>query len=139
MHRRGRVGGFSVWSGGGAMRWACGDVTTVLCCHANSCAVGFALQSVEKSTFQYVRMSVCPENLGKWSTPPRNESELWPKSIQSCFPLLQGPRCRKSPSALFRSKWVQYDCSRLSDRKKTFFSIRWGIVIVLDPLGSKKC
>ena len=33
-------------------------------------------------------------------------------------PLLQGPSCRKSPSAIFRSSWVEYDYNRLSDRKK---------------------
>ena len=92
---------------------------------ANSYAVGFALQSVEKSTVQYVRMSVCPENLGKWSSPPQNESELSPRSIQSYFPHLQGPSCRKSPSTFFRSKWVKYDYSRPSDGKNVFF----------DPIG----
>ena len=28
-------------------------------------------------------------------------------SFQSCFLLLQGPSCRKSPSTLFRSNWVK--------------------------------
>ena len=70
-------------------------------------------------------MSVCPENLGKWSSPPQNESELSPRSIQSYFPHLQGPSCRKSPSTFFRSKWVKYDYSRPSDGKNVFF----------DPIG----
>ena len=34
-------------------------------------------------------MSFCPENVGKWSSSPKNESECSPRSIQSCFPLLQ--------------------------------------------------
>ena len=73
-----------------------------LCCdEANYYAVGFAVCS--KSTFRYVRVSFCPEHVGNWSSSPQNDLELSPRSIQSCFPLLQGPSCRKSPSALFRS------------------------------------
>ena len=51
-------------------------------------------------------MSFCPENAGNWSPSPQNESQFYPRSVQSCFPLLQGPSCKKSPSALFRSNWV---------------------------------
>ena len=36
-----------------------------------------------KSTFQYVRMSLCPENVGNWSSSPRNDLKFSPKSIQS--------------------------------------------------------
>ena len=88
------------------------------------------LQSVWKSIFQYVRVSVCPENVGNWSPSPLDESEPTPRSIQSeptprsiqsCFPLLQGPSCRKSTSAFFRSNWVEYDYIPRSDRKKRFF------------------
>ena len=45
-----------------------------------------------------------------------------PRSIQSCFQLLQGSGCRKSLSALCRSNWV-----KISDRieKNIFF----------DPIG----
>ena len=51
-------------------------------------------------------MSYYPENVRNWSPSPQIESEFSPRSIQSCFPLLQGPSCRKPPSALFRSNWV---------------------------------
>ena len=50
-----------------------------------------------------------PEH-GNWPSSPQNESELSPKIyIRSCFPLLQGRSCRKSPWALFRSNCVKYD------------------------------
>ena len=52
---------------------------------ANSYAVGFAVRS--KSTFQYVRMSFSPENVGNWSSSPQNDLEFSPRSIQSCFPV----------------------------------------------------
>ena len=52
-----------------------------------------------------MRMSFSPENVGNWSPSPQNDLEFSPRSVQSCFPLLQGPSCRKSPSALFRSNW----------------------------------
>ena len=48
---------------------------------------------------------------------PQNESEF-SSSNQSCFSLLQGPRCRKSPSALFRPNWVKHDYNPRSDGKK---------------------
>ena len=47
-----------------------------------------------------------PRKCRNRSPSPQNESEFSPRSIQSCLPLLQGPSCRKSPSALFRSNWV---------------------------------
>ena len=62
-------------------------------------------------------MSICPENVGSWSSSPQNESECSPRPIQSSFSLLQGLSCRKSPSALFRSNWVKYDCNPRLDRK----------------------
>ena len=65
-------------------------------------------------------MSFCPENVVSWSPSSRNESEFSPRSIQSCFPLLQGPSCRKPPSALFRSNWVT-NPNRI---EKNVFSIR---------------
>ena len=67
------------------------------------------LQSVGKSTFQYVRMSFCPENVEKLSSLPKNESEPSPE----LFPAF--PSCRKSPSAPFRSNWVKYNCNPPSD------------------------
>ena len=66
-----------------------------------------------------------PRKCGNWSFSSQNESELSPRSIQSYFPHLQGPSCRKSPSTFFRSKWVKYDYSRPSDGKNVFF----------DPIG----
>ena len=72
------------------------------------------LQSVDKSTFQNVGMSFCPENVGNWSSSPQNKSELSPRSIQSCVPLLQGPR-----NGFFDP---MNDCT----------------VIVFDPVGLKK-
>ena len=86
--------------------------------------------------YHSVRMSVGPENLGKWSSPPQNESELSPRSIQSCVPLLQGPSCRKSPSALFRLSGST-TITVVHRLDAPFFSIRAGIVIVFDPAGSK--
>ena len=50
------------------------------------------------------------------------------ESIQSCFPLLQRPGWRKSPSVLFRSNWVKYDSDRRSDRKKNVFFSIWVFV-----------
>ena len=67
---------------------------------------------------------------------------LSPRSIQSCFPLLQGPGRRKSTPALFRSNWVKHDYNRSLDRNKRFFVFTDPIgkcVIVFDPVGSKKC
>ena len=57
------------------------------------------------SAFQCARMSFCPENVGNWSSSPQNESELPPIYLE-LFPASQGPSCRKSLSALFRSNWV---------------------------------
>ena len=87
------------------------------------------LQSVEKVPSQYVRISFCPENVGNSSSSPQNEAELSPRSIQSCFPLVQGPSCRKSPAAFFGSNWVKYDYNPRSDRKIRCFSIRWTLVL----------
>ena len=50
---------------------------------ANSYAVGFAVRS--KRTFQYVRMSFHPENVGNWSFSTQNESEV---SLRSIYPEL---------------------------------------------------
>ena len=88
-----------------------------------------------KSTFQYVRVSFCSENVGNWSTLPQNDSELSPRSMQSCFQLLQGPSCRMSPPALFRSKWVKCDYDFRSDRFFFFFISSIGDC---SPVGSKK-
>ena len=74
------------------------------------------LQSVDKVPFQCVRVSFCPENVGNLSSSPQNEWEFSPRSIQSCFPLLQGPSCRKSPSAPFRSNWVKIRLHIIPDR-----------------------
>ena len=74
-------------------------------------AVGFVVRW--KSTFQYVRMSFCPENVEKLVS-LASESEFSPISVQSCFPLLQGPSCRKPPSALFA---IQLGYKPRSDRK----------------------
>ena len=60
-----------------------------------------------KSTFLYVRMSFCSVKCWKLVSSPQNCLE--DLCIQSCFPLLQGPSCRKSRQALFRSNWVKYD------------------------------
>ena len=84
-------------------------------------------------------MNACPENLGNWSSSPQNELELSPRSIQSCFLLLEGPSYRKSLSAHFRSNWVKYDYNPRSHRQNVFLSIRWTIVIVFDPVRSKMC
>ena len=61
-----------------------------------------------KGNFQHVRMRFAPKML-EIGLPPQNESAFSPRCIQNCFPLLQGPCCRKSPSALFRSNRVKYD------------------------------
>ena len=91
----------------------------IIVCKANSYAVGFAVRW--KSTFQHVCMSFCPENVTNWSSSPQNESELSPTSRSRTLSLFsQGPSCRKSPSALFRSNWVKYNLR--SDRKNVFFN-----------------
>ena len=102
---------------------------TFFCATANSYAIGFAIPW--KSTFQYLHMRFCPENVGNWSSSPQNGLEFSPRSIQSCFPLLQGLSCRKSPSALalFRSNWVKYDYNPQLDRKKHLQHF-------FDPFGS---
>ena len=52
----------------------------------NSYAVGFAVRW--KSTFQYVRMSFCPQNVANWSSSPKNElDELFPKKNFSFDPI----------------------------------------------------
>ena len=90
-----------------------------LTAEATSYAVGFA---VRWRTFQYVRMSFCPENVIIWFYSPQNESELSPRSVQSCFPLLQGSSCRKYRQHFFDLPWVKYDYNRRSRLQKTFFS-----------------
>ena len=72
-------------------------------------------------------MSFCPEKIGNSSSSPWKDLGFSPRSTQSCFPLLQGPSCRKSPSALLRSDWVKYDYNRRSDRKKRFFRSNRGL------------
>ena len=54
------------------------------------------------------------------------------QDLSRVIPFLQGPSCRKSPSALFRFNWVKCDHNRPSDRKKRFFSI-----IFFDPIGDR--
>ena len=99
---------------------------------ANSYAVGFAVRW--KSTFKYLRMTFCPENIGNWSSSPQDDLEYSPRSIQSCSPLLQEPSCRKSPSALFNP--TGSNTITISDRiKKTFFDP----IGDCNPVGSKKC
>ena len=73
-------------------------------------------------------MSFCPENVGNWSASPQNESGFSSRFIQSFFPLLHGPSCWKSPSALFLSTWVEPYHSARSDRKKTCLDF-------FDPIG----
>ena len=127
---------FSVGSAGAAAR---GEFSMIVrCCvcflvclgfcrvffwEVTSSAVGVAVRW--KSSFRYVHMSFWPEDVGNWSSSPQNESELSPRSTQSCFPLLEGllegPSCSKSPSALFRSNWVKYDYYPQSNSKKRFF------------------
>ena len=97
---------------------------------ASSYAVGLAAVRWT-STFQYVRMSFYPENVGNLSSSPQNDLEFSPRSIQSCFPLLQGPSFRKSPSARFRSKWVTIP-------ENVFFD-PIGDCNGIWPSGSKKC
>ena len=108
---------FSVGSAGAAAR---GEFSMIVrCCvcflvclgfcrvffwEVTSSAVGVAVRW--KSSFRYVHMSFWPEDVGNWSSSPQNESELSPRSTQSCFSLLQGPSYRKSPPSLFRSNWV---------------------------------
>ena len=77
-----------------------------------------------KSTIQYVRMSVCPESVGNWSSSPQNDFEFAARSIQSCFQLLEGPSCRKSPST-GRKKGLMW---RTRTHRQHFF----------DPTGSNK-
>ena len=43
------------------------------------------------------------------------------KIYSELFPASQGPSCKKSRLALFRSNWVKYDYNPRSDRKNTFF------------------
>ena len=93
------------------------------------------LQSVEKVPFSAFAPGFAPKTLDRGLHRVRMSRELSPRSVQSCFPLLQGPSCRKSASALLRSNWVTNP-----DRiEKTLFSILSGVVILLDPVGSKKC
>ena len=94
------------------------------------------MQSVEKSTFQYVRMTFCPENVGNRSSSPQNESELSPRSMQSCCPLAQGPSCRRIFSVQLGQLRLQ---SSIGSTKTFFFGVQSGIVIVFHPVGSKKC
>ena len=72
--------------------------------------------------------SVCPENLGKMPSSTQNGSERSPRSFQGCFPLLQGPSCRKLRQNVFDPIGSNTIAS-----VQAFFSIRWTIVIVFDP------
>ena len=65
---------------------------------------------------------LCPQNVRKSS--PHKGLDFSPRSFQSNFPLLQGPGCKKSPSARFRSNRVKrdhdrgsYSCLTQLDRK----------------------
>ena len=59
-------------------------------------------------------------NQYKWGTLNNPASALYSATYASraTRPLLQGASCWKSPSALFRSSWVNYDYNRPSYRKK---------------------
>ena len=47
-------------------------------------------QSVEKVPFSTFVRAFAPKIKGMWSFSPQNESELSPRSIQSCFPFSRG-------------------------------------------------
>ena len=67
---------------------------------ANYYSVRFAVRW--KCTFQQVRKGAfAPKTLKKWPYPRQNESERSPRSFEGCFPLIQGPNCRKSRQNVF--------------------------------------
>ena len=93
------------------------------------------LQFDEKSTFEYVRVSFCPENVGNFLASEcfgvfsNIYLELFPASPER-------PSGRKSPSALFQSNWVKYNPR--SDRKKALLqgpSCRKLSSALFDPTG----
>ena len=63
-------------------------------------------------------------NQYRWGTLNNPASALYSvtyhNASRAAGPLLQGPSCRESPRALFRSSWVKYNYNRPSDRKKMF-------------------
>ena len=105
------------------LEWFCNDRIAPInvFSEANAYAGGFAVRW--KSTFQYLRMRFCHENVGNWSPLRQNESELSLRSIQGCFPLLHRPSRRKLASALFRSNWIKYDYN-VKKNKRTLTSVR---------------
>ena len=58
-----------------------------------------------KSTYKYVHMSLCAENVGNWSSSRQNDLEVSPKSIQNCFQLLQKPSCNSHLRHFFEPIW----------------------------------
>ena len=100
------------------------------------------LQSVDEVFFSTFAWAFARKMLGKWSSSRQNESEVSPKSIQSCFRASPGAQLQEISVSTFSTQLSQ---TRLQSpigskiTKKTFFSIRWTIVIVFDPVGSKQC
>ena len=105
---------------------------------ANSYAVGFAVRS--KRTFQYVRMSFHPENVGNWSFSTQNESEVSLRSIYpELFPAPLGAKLQEKapPSELFRSNWVKHDQNSDRIEKKAFGPPGSNTTILIQsPIGS---
>ena len=98
------------------------------------------LQSVEEVPFQYVRTSFCPENVGNWSASPRNDLGFSPRSVQTeLFPASPGAHLQEITVSTFSIQLGQIRLQPPIGSTKTFFSIRWTIVIVFDPVESKKC
>ena len=115
--------------------WRC-ITCTLLQCKANYYAVGFAVRW--KSTFQYVRMSFCPENVGNWSFSPQTKSELSPKQSRAVSRFSRGPVAGYHRRHFF-DPTVSDTITIVHRIEINVFPIRSGIAIVFDPVGWKKC
>ena len=103
-------------------------------------AAGFSVRW--RCTCQHVRMGLCPENVGHWSSVGMSRSCLQDLS-RAISRFSRGPVAANSPSTLFRSNWVKYDyyyCIVHRINEKAFFVSGQGLwSIVVDPVGSKTC
>ena len=107
--------------------------------NCRSSAVGFAVRW--KSTFQHVRMSVCPENVGNWSSSPQNESgSFFSKIYPELFPAPPRAQFQEITVSTFSIQLGQIRLQlSIGSKKKNVFSIQSEIVIVLHPVGPRKC
>ena len=97
-------------------------------CKANSYAVRFAVRS---STFQYVRTSFCPENVGNWSSSSQNDlvGSFLEDVSRAVSPFSRGPVAGNHGKHFF------YPAETNTITKK---NLTVGQIPLKSPIGSKK-